>query len=194
MKPYFATHTLTAVLYAITVVCWVALELRQSRRRRPEAAAVDGGSQLVIRVCVGIALVAAALAPSRVPSAAFGAPVFAFVVGLLLAWTGIALRLWSFRTLGRYFTFAVRASADQPVISAGPYRVLRHPSYAAIELIFVGVGCLYGNWLALAAMTIAPLVAIVYRIRVEERALTAVLGDRYRSYAATRKRMIPGVW
>jgi len=34
----------------------------------------------------------------------------------------------------------------------------------------------------------------VYRIGVEERALEAALGDRYREYAATRKRLIPYVW
>ena len=62
-------------------------------------------------------------------------------VGLvLLLWGGVALRLWSFRTLGRYFTFTVQTSADQPVITDGPYRVVRHPSYAGILLAVMGIG------------------------------------------------------
>jgi isoprenylcysteine carboxyl methyltransferase (ICMT) family protein YpbQ len=41
----------------------------------------------------------------------------------------VALRGWSFAALGQYFTFTVMVSSDQPVVTAGPYRVLRHPSY-----------------------------------------------------------------
>jgi protein-S-isoprenylcysteine O-methyltransferase Ste14 len=35
---------------------------------------------------------------------------------------------------------------------------------------------------------------LVVRIRVEERALETDLGQAYRSYAATRKRLIPYIW
>jgi protein-S-isoprenylcysteine O-methyltransferase Ste14 len=48
--------------------------------------------------------------------------------------------------LGHYFTFTVMTSANQPVITTGPYRVLRHPSYAGILLVLAGIGLSYGNW------------------------------------------------
>lgn len=32
------------------------------------------------------------------------------------------------------------------------------------------------------------------RLRVEERALTAALGDRYRVFAASRARLVPYIW
>jgi protein-S-isoprenylcysteine O-methyltransferase Ste14 len=38
------------------------------------------------------------------------------------------------------------------------------------------------------------LVALVYRLRLEERALAAALGDRYREFAASRARLVPYVW
>jgi protein-S-isoprenylcysteine O-methyltransferase Ste14 len=63
------------------------------------------------------------------------------------------------------------------VISNGPYRVLCHPSY---ELAFIGVGLMYGNWISVAALTLLPLIGIVNRIRVEEKALFSALGDDYR--------------
>ena len=95
------------------------------------------------------------------------------------------MRLWSFRTLGRYFTFTVKVSPDQPVVTAGPYRALRHPGYAGGLLAMIGFGVLYGNWLSFAVIAVLWSVIIVWRIRVEERALLATLGDRYRSYART---------
>jgi protein-S-isoprenylcysteine O-methyltransferase Ste14 len=115
-------------------------------------------------------------------------------VALVLLWAGIALRQWSFRTLGRYFTFTIETSSDQPVIATGPYRVLRHPSYTGLLLVLIGIGLLLGNWLSLLAVAVAATSAMVYRIGVEERALEKALGDRYRQFASTRKRLIPYVW
>ena len=43
-------------------------------------------------------------------------------------------------------------------------------------------------------MTLLPLMAILWRIHVEEGALLATLGDRYRRYASQHKRLVPLVW
>jgi hypothetical protein len=48
--------------------------------------------------------------------------------------------------LGRFFTFTAQTSPDQPVISAGPCRVISHPGYAGCLLAIVGVGFLFDNW------------------------------------------------
>ena len=107
---------------------------------------------------------------------------------------GEALRVWSRRTLGRYFTYTVMTSSDQPVITSGPYRFVRHPSYTGALLLAIGVGAVYGNWLGLAAITVSAFVGLRYRIHVEEHALLAELGDSYRSYAEHHRRLIPFVW
>jgi protein-S-isoprenylcysteine O-methyltransferase Ste14 len=85
-------------------------------------------------------------------------------------------------------------SADQSVITSGPYRALRHPSYAGILLLLTGVGIMLGNWLSLAALILLPLIGFMNRIRVEEAALSGTLGEAYTSYARGRKRMIPFLW
>ena len=134
------------------------------------------------------------LAPAIAPAGDIGHPVVAFAVGMVLLAAGVTVRLWSFWTLGQYFTFTVKVSPDQPVVTAGPYRALRHPGYAGGLLAMIGFGVLYGNWLSFAVIAVLWSVIIVWRIRVEERALLAALGDRYRSYAAYRKRLIPLLW
>jgi protein-S-isoprenylcysteine O-methyltransferase Ste14 len=50
--------------------------------------------------------VLAALASNGLPSASLPAGAAAFGIGLLISWAGIGLRLWCFRTLGRYFTIS----------------------------------------------------------------------------------------
>ncbi|HEU0207333.1 MAG TPA: hypothetical protein VFQ74_11660, partial [Pseudolysinimonas sp.] len=58
----------------------------------------------------------------------------------------------------------------------------------------LGIGLALGNWLALVVVALVPTAAIIMRIRVEERALLAGIGEPYRRFAATRKRLIPWVW
>ena len=71
---------------------------------------------------------------------------------------------------------------------------MRHPSYTGIMLIAIGAGGVWGNWLGLAAITVATFVGLSYRIHVEEHALLADLGDRYRAYSKQHKRLLPYVW
>jgi protein-S-isoprenylcysteine O-methyltransferase Ste14 len=181
-------------LVGATVVVWLVMEVRQSANTRPEAAKADAGSRMVLRVAQVVGLVLSIAAVRGIPSADFGSRVVTAWIGLGLLWCGIALRFWSFHTLGRYFTFTVQTSGDQPVITDGPYRFVRHPGYAAILLAVSGVGLLIGNWVSLLCLIVAFGSSLVYRIRVEERALLADLGENYRTYAATHKRLVPFVW
>jgi protein-S-isoprenylcysteine O-methyltransferase Ste14 len=113
---------------------------------------------------------------------------------LVLVVAGVALRAWSFQALGQYFTFTVRASPDQQVVTAGPYRLLRHPGYAGGMLAIIGLGLMWGNWVSMATLAVLWLLLIVWRIRFEENALLTTLDSSYRAYASQRKRLVPLVW
>jgi protein-S-isoprenylcysteine O-methyltransferase Ste14 len=177
-----------------TAVIWVAGELRQGIKRRPEGLKADWGSEIIFRLGVLVGALAATGLAHATPSVVIRPTSVADGVGLGLLWCGIGLRFWSFRTLGRYFTFVVQTSGDQPVISDGPYGVVRHPSYAGILLAIMGVGLFIGNWWSLVLLTVVVAAALVFRIRVEERALLKSLGDNYAHYAVGHKRLIPFVW
>jgi protein-S-isoprenylcysteine O-methyltransferase Ste14 len=181
-------------LYVATIVIWLGLEFRQSQKQRPEANAADLGSQSTLRLSYVIGIVGAITLRTSLPSATIRSEALASWIGLVIMWCGIGLRFWSFHTLGRYFTFTVQTSQDQPVISTGPYRVIRHPSYAGALLAFVGLGLIIGNWASLVILTVATSCGLVYRIMVEERALSRDLGGRYQAYAANRKRLVPFIW
>jgi protein-S-isoprenylcysteine O-methyltransferase Ste14 len=193
MRPAFVGQPLANAVFIVTVVVWMLIEVRQALHRRADAATADRYSLAVLRACVSVGILLAILA-LRVPAMALPYSPLMFAVSLALMWFGIGLRWWSFRTLGRYFTFAVMTSADQPVISTGPYRLLRHPSYAGLLLALAGVGVAFGNWLSLVALVVLPTIGFIYRIRVEEAALASTLGARYATYGSTRKRIIPFVW
>jgi len=196
MEPYFLTNHVAGPLMMISTSAWGMMEL--SQRSQPErlgATRIGSPRWRIFMVLDLVATIAVVnLAPRVVPSAAIRPGAAAFAAGLVILLTGLVLRGWAFKTLGQYFTHVVMVSTDQPVISAGPYRLLRHPSYTAILLITVGVGLASANWAGLAGITLLVLIPLLLRIRSEEKALMTTVGERYRAYAAQHKRLVPLVW
>jgi protein-S-isoprenylcysteine O-methyltransferase Ste14 len=116
------------------------------------------------------------------------------VVGVAAIVAGSLARQWAISTLGRSFTLDVRVTDDQQVVTSGPYRWVRHPSYTADILAFIGVGPALSNWLSLLVITVLPLLGLIRRIHVQEAALLTNLGEPYRNFASGKKRLLPGIW
>ena len=116
------------------------------------------------------------------------------LAGAGLTWLGLLVRAWSVLALGRFFRLSVSAHADHELVVRGPYRAVRHPSYAGATLVTVGAGLALGTLVGAAAGLVLPVGAYLVRIAVEERALEETLGDDYRAYAARTARLIPFVW
>ena len=159
----------------------------------------DGSRELTSLVVVAfgfvIGIIGAVLIAGQVTAAAipFGRTAL-FVIGCAAMVFGIAFRAWSVVVLGRWFTVEVRVRDHQLVVDRGPYRLLRHPSYTGLLCTCLGIGLALGNWVALLFAIVPTTIAILYRIRVEERALLAGIGEPYRQFCATRSRLIPHVW
>ncbi len=197
MQPYFETNHLAGTLLLIAVMAWGMMELSQrSNLPQREGATRIGATRFRIAFLACLISTAAVvnLAPHVVPAAAIRPGAAACAAGLVILLAGLVLRGWSFKVLGRYFTHTVMVSADQPVISTGPYRVLRHPSYTGVIMAALGIGLAAANWAGLAVIMALIITPLLWRIHVEEKALLVTLGDRYRGYAAQHKRLVPLVW
>jgi protein-S-isoprenylcysteine O-methyltransferase Ste14 len=197
-RPYFATHVV-GVLVLVAELGWLLMELAEWRRGRRSGRRVARKGQrrfgLAVVGCVVAATVSVNLAPAFVPAARIRPGAVAFAAGMAMLVAGIALRGWSFTALrGRYLNFSVAVAVDRPVLTAGPYRLLRHPGNAGMLLICAGLGLASANGAGLAAMTLLPLAVIVGRIRAEERLLLASVGEPYRRYARDHKRLVPLIW
>ena len=78
------------------------------------------------------------------------------------------------------------------LVTGGPYRLVRHPLYAAE--ILAAVAFVMANPGALAVAVLAPFVVTqLVRSRFEERLLTAAYPE-YAGYAERTRRLIPFVW
>ena len=179
----------------LTLAVWAVFELGvrvQERVGGRGSTAHDRGTRALIAITVGAAIAFAVVLGSRSTEPRitgwYGS------LGVIVMWLGLAIRVWAVATLGRAFRTTVEVDSGQAVVSTGPYRWVRHPSYSGLLLIVTGCGLAAGNWLALAVCAVLPLPPLLWRIHVEEAELTRVLDDRYRAYQAQTKRLIPGVW
>ena len=123
----------------------------------------------------------------------FGASVVLWI-GITVMALGLILRHWSIIVLGKYFRTTIELEKGQKVVQEGPYKYLRHPSYAGIILFFIGYGLLSKNWLSLAIAVCLPTLSLVYRIQIEEVALAEGLGAEYTAYQKKTKKLVLGIW
>ena len=94
-------------------------------------------------------------------------------VALLLYIALQGLRLWVMWTLGARWTTRIIILPGEPLVAAGPYRLLPHPNYAVvageIAILPLALGL---PWLA-AFFTVLNAAVLFIRIRAENRALAA---------------------
>jgi methyltransferase len=100
-----------------------------------------------------------------------GAALSLFGGGLTLFVLGKALKWWAILSLGPFWTFRVIVIPGAPLVTRGPYRILRHPNYLGVAGELVGAAMMTGARVAGPAATVAFCTLMLRRIRIENRAL-----------------------
>jgi protein-S-isoprenylcysteine O-methyltransferase Ste14 len=190
----FLAGPIYALIFWGAVASWILPETIAWRVKRATGSAEgrDRGSLTLIVVLWWIGIALDFLLSFLLPQAAISwkrTSVFFAGIGLMLL--GVALRWYSAGILGKYFTFDVAIHGGQPLIEAGPYRYVRHPSYSGALLSLLGFGMALGNWAGLVAALSCLGAAYAYRIPIEGNALTAALGEPYRQYVRRTWRLMP---
>ena len=76
-------------------------------------------------------------APASAHRFSFVSPLF--VLGVVCAFAGALVRLWSYQAMGVHFTFQLSIQKNHELITSGPYAYVRHPSYTALVVTMIGV-------------------------------------------------------
>jgi protein-S-isoprenylcysteine O-methyltransferase Ste14 len=198
--PLILTNPGAAAIFVLACLIWnvpegIGMFTQQAGASRAAARARDQGSLVALIGLQWLGLVLAVLLGVSMPGAAIRwqrTALFGLGMGLLLL--GVAVRWYAIWVLGRYFTREVAVSVDQPVVRCGPYRWIRHPAYSGTFLTMLGVWLALANWASLVVLVICVGLGHFYRVCVEERALTQVIGQPYIEYMRRTKRFIPWLW
>lgn len=123
------------------------------------------------------------------PSLRFWYPPIA-LPGALLMVASTVLLLWARWVLGTMWASKPLLQEGHQLRTSGPYALVRHPIYAGFAGLLLGgmltVG--FGVWIAWA---LGGLAFVAWRVRAENRMMTAAFGDAYRDYSARVPALIP---
>ena len=115
-------------------------------------------------------------------------------IGLALIVLGLVIRWIAIITLNRYFTVNVAIAGDQRIIQKGIYRHIRPPSYTGSLLSFYGLGLAFSSYVSFLLIALPVTIAFLYRVKVEEEALTKAFGEDYITYCHQSKRFLPFIY
>lgn len=181
----------------LLLVLWILSEVLLAFRRR--AARVRRrkgrrGSIVLVFVVIVVSIAAANVVLFLVPQRFPGDRAIYTAVAAVLIIAGVGIRWWAILTLGRFFSVDVALQEHHQIVQNGPYRWARHPAYTGLLVIFLGVGIASYSWLSLV-LVVAPITSFfLYRISIEEDALSDELGEEYLEYRKKTKRLIPHVY
>ncbi len=181
------------ILFVAAVGIGRLLEMRISRRNQHSL--LRNGSQRIaepyFHLMVGlhtgvlIASVVEVLIFGRPFIPALGVPTIALFIACS------ALRLWVIRTLAGHWNVQVVNSLELGIVTAGPYRYIRHPNYTAVFLELIAIPLIHTAIFTALIGSVAHVWVLYQRIRVEDRMLLA--NAAYRQAMGTKPRFIPAL-
>jgi protein-S-isoprenylcysteine O-methyltransferase Ste14 len=113
-----------------------------------------------------------------------------FWLGFILAVAGLLFTVWARRHLARNWSGDVTIKEGHELITSGPYGWVRHPIYTGLLLGFVGSAAAVGEWRGLVALIVVGL-ALWRKLRMEERGMRQLFGERYVAYEERVSALIP---
>jgi len=100
-------------------------------------------------------------------------------LGFVLYMGALLLRNWAKYTLGQFWSLQVEILPGHRIIREGPYQFVRHPAYTAIMMEIIGIPLVANAYWTFIFFSIPYLFVLIWRVRVEERALARVAGSSY---------------
>ena len=179
-----SSHPLSWIMLLVWFVfeAWVIYRERGQVKCKKQ----DRGSRifLIVSICIGMHLSFSMEQSSSL---------HIMIAGGVMSFCGIILRFWSIQTLGKFFKTVVEIQNNHQLITSGPYRIVRNPSYLGIIMITSGIGLMIGPK-SFLILLVAVSAGLVRRIIIEEAALRINFGEEYDKYSKSTYALIPVVW
>jgi len=111
-------------------------------------------------------------------------------VGLLIYLVFSWFQIWSYKSLGDFYSQEVLLFKDHKLIDKGPFRLIRHPQYLSQVLLDLGGGLATLSCIVLP-LAIIQIPFIIMRAQLEEKLLGKYFKDEFQAYKKRTGFMIP---
>lgn len=117
---------------------------------------------------------------------------FVGIVGLVFCVSGAVIACWSRYTLGKNWSLSVQKKENPELIENGLYKIVRHPIYSGLLLLFIGNAIIVGDYRGIIAVVIV-FVSFWFKLKKEEKLLIEHFGFKYIDYRKRTKALVPFV-
>lgn len=101
------------------------------------------------------------------------------ITGMALVLAGTAVNILGRINLGKYWANQIKIYRSHKLIRNGAFNLVRHPLYASLIWLLIGVSFIYMSYIVLLATILIFIPMMYYRARQEEK----ILGRRFREYS-----------
>ena len=116
-------------------------------------------------------------------------PLLAFA--LMLAAIAVAFSWTGVHNLGKQLRVQAGLYSDHELIRSGPYRIVRHPIYAGMLLMYLATALIRSSWPLMLAGLVIFIAGTEIRVRIEDRLLASRFGKEFEVYKAAVPAYLP---
>ncbi|MDC2958181.1 isoprenylcysteine carboxylmethyltransferase family protein [Streptomyces gilvifuscus] len=164
-------YTALILLVAAERVAELVVARRNASWSRAHGGVAYGDGHYPVMIALHTGLLVGCLAETQLAPRPFqpllGWPMLALTLGAQ------ALRWWCISTLGPRWNTRVIVVPGLPLVSAGPYRLLRHPNYLAVVVEGLALPLVHGAWLTATGFTLLNWPLLAVRLSCENTALAS---------------------
>ncbi len=187
MKSYLAL--ITIMIWPVIPLMWIPVHLATAFFRRL-------GEKTYLLVAILWAVIAYLIFRQRefIIAPRIELSIFIRITGVILLAAGTLLHIWTASLLtfpGIIGIHEISEPQKSQLVEKGPFSSVRHPTYLAHTMMFLGV-FLFTGVIATALLTIADFIVVnLFVIPLEEKELLKRLGQDYKNYMERVPRIIP---
>lgn len=165
---------------------WLVMAFRTKRT----AARQSGSIRLIAVVIVADILITPPLQSPMIHHQLWSRSALAGLSFAGVVAAGAAVGVWARLTLAGNWSGAVTLKEDHELIQTGPYRLVRHPIYTALLLMGLGTALYLGQLYGFIIFGLSSAL-LVWKIRLEEKLMSAHFPTQYENYRRNVKALIP---
>ena len=194
---YWQAWTFLAVYFAcslaLSLYLMIADPALMQRRMRGGPTAEKEPVQKIIMIITSLGFVGLLVVPALDHRFAWSqmSPIVALAGDVLVGIGWLAI-FFVFRE-NSFTSATIELAPDQKVISTGPYALVRHPMYAGVLVMLLGIPIALGSWWGILVLA-AILPALIWRLFEEEKFLARNLAGYVEYQNKVRYRLIPAIW
>jgi len=197
LRPRVFVGTVGVVAAASITVCWFAVVVvwlvtaNYNETRAPAQRRRSWYGSGMVPVVIIFAVVRVVVPRADWQSVTFHTPWVRFA-GLAILLAATAFALWARFVLGLMWSAAPAVKEGHQLRTSGPYAITRHPIYTGLLGMLLGTLLVAGGGLWIVPFPIA-LILTEFKIRIEERFMTAEFPTEYPRYRKRVPQLVPGL-